>query len=288
METIALLDHSFDLSQGSMARIPKRYFRLAVRASIGLVAMAIVGLVACYLAMDGFVRRRAERDTSRALALRTTVGAADASPFRGRLAFRDVRIDSPAGYVGGCMLHVPDAWMDTSLPKLRGDPVRIGVMLLDRPTLVIEAVDGKINLKRMIEQMPPRPKPLMLAIDALTIKDATVLFKAGSLGVAKDVRVPLATFTLHNLGTADADGDGRADGARLGAVMSELLSALAARAGESDRTPEDLRLILKGDWGGAAKAKLVNVLPPAVGQALGGLFAPSNKVKQRPATAPIP
>lgn len=250
---------------------------MAKRALAVLIALAILASVGFYLALDGIVRRAAARDATRALALPTTVGAADASPFRGRIEFADIRIASPRGYASPLMLDVPAASMNASYAQLRGDPVRIPSMALDRPVLVVESLDGKLNLKRMIEQMPSRAEPLMLVIDELAIRDATVIFKAGTLGVATDVSVPLSTFTLSKIGHVDADGDGQPDGARLGAVMRELLAALAARAGESDRAPADLRLMLKGDWAGAAKTKLIKALPEDVGQMLGGILNAGGK-----------
>lgn len=259
-----------------------RVGRIALRLAGAALVLALAGAAWVYFSLDGIVRRSAAEDTTRVLALTTTVADADVSPFRGRIGFTDFRIASPAGYAAPLMLDVPASSMDVTYGQLRSDPVHVTSVTLERPVLVVESRGGTLNLKRMVERMPPRPKPLMLVVDRVTVRDPTVVLKAGTLGLTTEVAVPVATFTLHDLGHVDADGDGRFEGAPMKDVVTRLLMALAARAADSDKLPPNLRLLLKGDLIGAAQHHLLSVLPDGVGDVLGGVFGAASQ----PATAP--
>ncbi len=170
----------------------------------------------------------------------------------------------------------------------------------DKPLLVIENVGGSLNFKKAFDGMPRSSsgsapaKPgepsgasssMKMVIDELTIKDATVVVRPGLPGVPPELTIPIATFTMKNVGT----GDDAQNGAALQDVVMQIITAMASHASASGKLPFDLQSLLNGNisdvlkgFGAEAQKRVMAAIPADVSRQLNGLFnggAPANPGK---------
>lgn len=264
----------------------KRWLR---RAAAGAGALIAVGGVTIYLSLNHIVKQAVERQSTRSMNLATTVDAATLAVLGGELHLENFRIASPDGFSGEPLLVVPAADMGMTYSRLRDDPVYIPSVTFVRPRLLVEVAGGKINLKRMTEQLPPRPPhPLRLVIGEVRVVDATVILRPGVPGWPAELTVPVATFTLRDLG----GGAATPGGVTVREVVTELIRALAAHAADSAVLPPELRALLKGDVGAVlsqlgaeAQRRLAGAVPVEAKRVFGGLFG-GKAATTRPATVP--
>jgi hypothetical protein len=197
----------------------------------------------------------------------------------GTLTVDDYRIASPPGFSGEPLLVLQR--MDVtvgSYGELRHKPVRLSNVEFHRPRLLIEMVGGSLNIKKLVDNLPPPPQdPLRLVIARVVIRDATVVLRPGLPGLDREIVVPVPTFELKDVGS----GEGTPNGATVRDVIMQLVTALSANAAESPAMPPRLRALIRldlpslvGTLGAEARRQIDRALPGAMGRLLSGFFEP--------------
>jgi hypothetical protein len=262
---------------------------------LGVVLLVIVGVVGVWLYLDHIVQQAVQRQATTSLNLKTDVGGASLSLFGGKLGLSDLEIASPQGFAAPHMLTLGKADIGVSYGQLRGDPVHVASVTLDRPMLVIEQVNGEFNFKKAADNLPPgdpKPqedsKPLKLILDELTVKDAKVVLRPGIPGLPEQIDVPVTTFTMKNVGT----GDGSQNGAAVKDVVMQVITALAAQAQSSGAIPAQLRELLRGNLasvvsrlGAEAQQRVLQAVPGEAGKVLSSILADPQSLTKDPGKA---
>lgn len=214
---------------------------------IALLVLIVIG-VAVYFNLNGIIERTVETQATASLNLPTTLAGVKLSLFGGKLGLDDLEIGSPQGFTAPQMLALDGASVQVSYGQLRNDPVRINSINLKGPKLVIEQSGGKFNIQALMQQdskapPPDQGAPLKLIVDDLKVSDAQVIFHPGLPGLAQSITVPIPDIALKNVGT----GEGNQNGAEVKRVVMEVITAMADKAADSDKIPEELRALLKLD-----------------------------------------
>jgi uncharacterized protein involved in outer membrane biogenesis len=209
------------------------------RILLVLLLVIIVGVSCLYFYRNSLIRSAVERQANSSLGVKTTLGSAHLGIFGGTLSLGDLKIGSPTGFTADQMFTLNELGLGVNYGELRKAPVHINKITIDKPSVMIEMVDGKFNFQALMNQMnsgaPPATKdgkptePVKLIIDELTLKDAVVQFKAAKL-LPKEITVNIPSVTLSNIGNAD----GAQNGAAIKDVVGAMMSALAASASNSD------------------------------------------------------
>jgi hypothetical protein len=260
------------------------------RIILAFVLLVIIGVVVFYKMLDRIVKSSVETETTKSLNLQTTLGSASLSLFGGELKLDDLKIASPSGFEAPQMLSLGESDLKVTYSQLRGQPIHVASLTLDKPLLVVENINGTLNFKKAAEGMPksgssPAPSggsapsgsssQKKMVIDELTIKDATVIVRPGLPMLPKEITIPIATFTMKNVGTAD---DAQ-NGAALQDVVMQIVTAMASHAAASDQIPAPLKAILNGNisdvlnnFGAEAQKRVMAVIPPDIGKNINGLL----------------
>jgi hypothetical protein len=292
------------------APAPRRWSprRLLAWATLTIVLLALVIGTVVYLNLNRILKQTIEQQSKRSLNLDTAVNSAHLSLTGGKLTVDDYRIASPPGFSAEPLLVLQR--MDVSVGsygELRHKPVRLSNVEFHRPRLLIELAGGSLNIKKLVDNLPPPPQdPLRLVIGRVVIRDATVILRPGLPGLDREIVVPVATFELKNVGS----GEGTPHGATVRDVIMQLVTALSANASESPAMPPKLRALIRLDLpalvdtlGAEARRQIDRALPGAMGRLLSGFFEPgalregrifsnpfvrsSTKPSTRPTTRPV-
>ncbi len=219
---------------------------------LGIVVVVVIGLAIVWFNLNGIVRRTVETQASSSLDLKTTLGGAAVSIFGGKVSLIDLKVGSPPGYQAPQMLALGEAGVKVNLSELRGEPVHVKTVSIDRPRVVIEASGTKLNFQALMDRpsQPPPPdksgeakEPMKLIIDELTVSGAQVALRPGLKGIAgvkDEYTLSLPDVVLKNVGT----GEGNQNGVAIKEVVVQLFTALAAKAAESDQLPPELKQLL--------------------------------------------
>jgi hypothetical protein len=251
-----------------------------------LIVLVAAGATIVYLNLNSIVERTIESQATASTHLKTELGSARLSLFGGEVGLNKLEIGSPAGFAAPHMLTLGDADVKVSLNELRGDPVKIASITLDKPKLVIErGPDGQFNFKAAADQMPKteeapaNEEPLKMIISELTVKDAMVVVRPGSLPIPgvtlpEEINLPIPTFVMKEIGSAD----GAKNGAAVKDVVMQVVTVLAGKAMESGGLPDQLKGLMNVDLegavaqlGGEAQKRIAAAVPGQLGQFIGGL-----------------
>ena len=218
---------------------------------LAVVVLVVVGLVILYVNLNRIVETTIEKQSTASLNLSTELDDVDLALFGGTLDLDGLKIGSPQGFSAPQMFALDGANVSVSYGQLRDDPVHIGNITLDGPTLVIEQKDMKLNLQALMSQESKAPEPvdeeappaepLRLIVDQLTVTNASVQLYPNLPGLAETITVKISDISLQNVGT----GEGNQNGAAIKEVVMEVATAMAAKAQESDQIPQELKLFLK-------------------------------------------
>lgn len=256
---------------------------------LGVVVLVIGGLLIFWVNLNSIVRRTVQSQATASLNLETTVGGANVSLLGGSLGLSNVQVASPQGFDAPRMFTLVGTSVDVTYGELRKDPVRIDQIVINKPNLVIEQKEGKFNFKVLMDQQSSEPsdaEPLKLIIDEFQVNDAQVALRPGIPGLNNEIAIPIPSFTLSDIGTAD---DAQ-NGAAIKEVVMLLVTTMAGKASESDKLPPEVQLLLKGDveqlakdmavkYGGKAIEDLKKNLPPEIGGVVGGVLDASKEGK---------
>jgi len=264
------------------------------RVVLAIVLLVVVGVFVLYKSLDHILKSAVETQATKSLNLQTTLGSASLSLFGGELKLDDLKIASPPGFAAPEMLTLGGSDLKVTYSQLRSQPIHVANITLDKPLLVIENINGSLNFKKAADAMPKSAsasspsKPegsttsssgssssTKMIIDDLTIKDSTVVVRPGFPGLPPEITIPIATFTMKNVGTSD---DAR-NGAALQDVVMQIITAMASHAGASDKIPPELRPLLTGNisevlkgFGAEAQKRVMAAIPPEISNHLSGLL----------------
>lgn len=255
---------------------------------LGLVVLIIVALTIAWLSINGIVRRTVETQATNSLNVQTTLGSANVSLLGGSLGLRDLQIASPQGFEAPRMFTLGGLDVGVSLGRLRGDPIGIDRIVIDKPRLVVEQSQGKFNFKVLMDQQSKQPseggkedqgQPMRLIIHDLAVNDAQVVLRPGIPGLAKEINVPVPSFNLKEIGS----GEGNKNGVAIKQVVMLVVTSLAQKASQSDLLPGDVKQLLSLNVDqvkeqvqaevnkqlGKITQQLGNALPPEAGKDAG-------------------
>src|SRR3954447_18721891 len=155
--------------RGTFGRIIKWTFVI-------LLLLVVGGGAILWINLNRILKHTVETQGTAQLKLKTELDSANLSLFGGSLNLNDLKIGSPQGFAAPQMFRLTNADVNVKVADLRGDPVRVQSITLDKPRLVVERVGNQFNFKQAMDLMPKQPetppdqsKPLKLIIDELTI-----------------------------------------------------------------------------------------------------------------------
>lgn len=259
---------------------------------LALLALLVIGGLIYYFTINSIIRSTVEKQTSNSLNLPTELGGANLSLFGKTLSLDDLEIGSPPGFAAPRMFSLDDISVAVKYGELNDDPVRISEITIEEPRLVIERAGGKFNIQAVMDQQPKTPpaeegEPIKLIIGRLNVREATVVLRPGLPGLAEEITVAIPPIELDNIGS----GEGNQNGAAIKEVVMQVITAMAAKASESDQLPEQLKQLLNldiqqiaaqlsGEFNkqlGKISEEIGKQLPPEVGKAVEEI------IKQSPA-----
>lgn len=218
--------------------------------ALGVIAgLVIVALVIVYFSINGIVRSKVETSATQSLKLQTQVGGASVALFGGDVSLSDLRIKSPEGFTAPEMFTLGDVSVETSYSELLGKPVKVAAISVNKPKLVIEQANGKINVKELYDNLQsdkPAPtdkqtEPIKLVISSLKVNGAVVEIRPGIPGLDKPISLTVPDIAMTNIGNAD----GTQTGEEIGRVINDVVQELANKALDSDQVPDEVKRLLK-------------------------------------------
>ena len=276
--------------RGGFGRVLKWLFVLVLLLLIG-------GGLFVYFYLDRIVRHTVETQSTAQLNLKTELDGAHVSLLGGQVSLDDLRIASPQGFTAPQMFTLGEANVKANIGELRGDPVRVSNITLNRPKLVIENNGGTFNFKKAMDLMPKtetkpadQEKPLKVVIGDLTVKDPTVVIRPGKLNMPgltlkDEYLVSIPTISMKNIGT----GEGSENGAAIKDVVMQVITAMASQAANSGQLPADLQGLLNVNVNqmvagltAEARKRIAEALPGDAGRIASEILADPNALLKNP------
>jgi uncharacterized protein YjbJ (UPF0337 family) len=212
---------------------------------LGVFALIFIAALIVYFSLNGIVRSTVQKQTTSSLNLDTSVGGANVSLIGTSLGLDDIQIASPQGFSAPKMFTLGGVKVDVSLGQLRQDPIHVASIDIQKPTLVIEQSGGKFNIQALMSQEskppPDNKEPIKLIIDQLKVSDSKVILRPGIPGIASEIPISIPTLEMKDVGT----GEGNQNGAAIKEIVMDVVTALTAKASESDQLPPEVRQLLK-------------------------------------------
>jgi len=224
-----------------MDRHMKKFIK---RAILVLLVLLLIAGVIIYLNINRIIKTEVQTQGSSALGVETTLGDADLSLFGGSLSLDQLQVGSPKGFAAAYVMRLEKASVAIHYGQLMDNPIHISSVTLDHPTIVVEQVSGQLNVKALGDQAssssnaPPSAEsssspPMKLIIDTLEIDSAVVVLHPGIAGMKQEIRIPIPSMTLHNIGNAG----GKQEGAGIQDVIMAVINGLVAQAQNAKDLP---------------------------------------------------
>lgn len=265
--------------------------KLIRRALLGLVALVVLVGLGIYFNLNRIVKHEVETQGTASLRLATTLDAARLSLFGGKVGLHGLDIASPKGFSAPRMLELGDGDVAVQYKALREQPIHVASLRLDKAKLVVEQSNGAFNFRKAMElspQKPPDKNPMQLVIDEVRIDDAQVILRPGLPGIPSEITVPIPALTMKDVGK----GKGANNGAAIKEVAMQIISAMAAKASESDKVPAELKALLHLNaaqvatmLGAEAAKQIAGALPPGIGAQVSKAVADPRAVAKDPGAA---
>ena len=262
-----------------------------------LLLLLIGGGVFLWLNLNSIVERTVESQATSQLNLKTELDGAAVSIFGGQVSLDELKIASPQGFTSPQMFSLADADVKANLRELRGDPVRVQSVTLNRPKLVIESQGRTFNFKKAMDLMPKQPEkpadasePLRVVIGELTVKEPTVVVRPAGLNIPgiklpEEITVSIPTISMKNIGTSD---DAQ-NGAAIKDVVMQVITAMAAQAANSRELPPELQNLLNVDvqqvvanLTAEAQKRVAEALPGEAGRIVSAVIADPQALLKNP------
>ena len=276
--------------RGGIGRVIKWAFLL-------LLLLLIGGGLFLWLNLNSIIKRTVETQSTAQLNLKTELDGAALSLFGGELNLDDLKIASPQGFNAPQMFTLDDADVNVKIGELRGDPVRVQSVTLNRPRLVIENQGGSFNFKKAMELMPKSPQkpadqsePLRLVIGELTVVEPSVVVRPGQINIPgiklpEEITVAIPTITMRNIGTSDD----AANGAAVKDVVMQVITTMAANAANSKQLPPELQNLMNVDvqqvvagLTAEAQKRVAEALPGEAGRIVSAVIADPQALLRNP------
>lgn len=219
-----------------------------------LVLLLIIIVVIVFMSINGIVRNVVESQATSSLNLQTTLASANVSLLGGSLGLNDLQIVSPTGFSAPRMFMLDGVNVGVSVGNLRGDPIAVDRVVIDKPKLVIEQAGGKFNFQTLMDLQPKQApesgkpgdgtreqgEPIRLIVRDLSINNATVVLRPGIPGLASEINIPIPSLQLKDIGM----GEGNKNGVAIKEVVMVTITSLAQKATESDLIPAEAKQLL--------------------------------------------
>lgn len=245
---------------------------------LAVVAVIVIGLVVVFLNLNGIIRSTIQSQGTASLNVPLTLESASLSILGGNVGLKDLQIGSPEGFQAPKIMTLGGLDVKVNYGELRGDPIRIQSIVIDKPVLVVEQSGGKLNFKALADGLPAsgetpkepaaESKPMKLIINNLELKDAQVMIRPGIPGVAQEIPINIPTMTLQDVGSG---GGEKMDGVPIKDVVMETMTKMVSKAAESDKVPKEVQFLLKNGVDGAInelKSKATEKVNAELGKAL--------------------
>ncbi len=229
--------------------------RKLIVAALALL-MVIVGIaVFLYNSIDSIVEAAIEKEGSRVLGTRLSVGSVDISLKSGRGTIRDVSMANPKGFSSNEMFTLGEITVDIDVKSLNRDPVVIDEITISAPKVRAEMnAQAQTNVgvvKSTVDKYQSAPAPKerkedsgfekRFVIEKFVFEEGTVDLDATAMGV-EATQVALPPVRLNHVGGSKGDSpDGIAktvSRAFLGAVTDVVADEAKRRA--TDKAKEEL------------------------------------------------
>jgi len=265
--------------------------KLIRRALLGLVGLVVVAALGVYFSLNRIVKHEVETQGTASLRLATVLDAARLSLFGGKVGLHGLDIASPSGFSAPRMLELGDVDVAVRYKELREQPIHVASLRLDKAKLVVEQSNGKFNFRKAMElqpQKPPSKDPMKLVIDEVRVDGAQVILRPGLPGIPSEIVVPIPALTMKDVG----QGKGANNGAAIKDVAMQIISAMAAKASQSDKVPAELKALLHLNagqvaamLGGEAAKQISAAVPGEIGTQISKVVADPQAVAKDPGAA---
>ena len=186
--------------------------------------------------IDAVIKNGIEDVGSRALKVPLTVAEAQMSLKTGEGQIIGIRIANPAGFEVGDAFYAPLIQLKVDAAKPAGKAISISELVIDRPIVTLDIVDGRANWVRLRDgarawaRRAENPNEAAASgqafvIDQVVLSNGTLILRADFLG-DETLEAPLPDARIKDIGTVD-EGALPADVAR---VITEMLVTATERA----------------------------------------------------------
>ncbi len=227
--------------------------RIIIIAAV-LLLLAIVGIsVYLYNSMDALVASAIEKNGSRVMGTKVSVGSVDISLKTGSGTIRNIEVENPEGYSNGKLFTLEEIKVDIDVKSISRDPIVIDEVRISAPKVRVEvdekgqsnATVVKANVDRYQSASVPRERKQdggfekRIVIEKFVFEEGVIDIDATSMGV-KALDEVLPPVRLSNVGgpngdTPDAIGK-EISRAFLAAVRAAVQNELKQRV--TDKTKE--------------------------------------------------
>jgi uncharacterized protein involved in outer membrane biogenesis len=224
---------------------------------LSIVALVVIAGIIVYCSLNSIIRGVVQEQATASMNVPTTLNSVALSIFGGSLSLKELEVGSPPNFSSPHTLTLGGCGISVHYGELRQTPIHISHITLDNPVLYVEQSGLKLNIQALMDQMPQTPEssngqpsePLKLIIDRLDVNNAQVNFLPGLPGLSTQVPVTIPSLTLTNVGNAE----GNQNGAAIKDVVMQVITAMAAKAGDVAKLPAQLKALLSTDLCGIAK-----------------------------------
>jgi uncharacterized protein involved in outer membrane biogenesis len=224
----------------------RKLVKISIWSAVGLVVLVVGAGVVLYMNLNSIVRRVIETQATSSLNLATKLSAVDVGLFGGNLKMTQLQIGSPNGFKALELFDLSQGSVSVTYGEMRKQPIHIKQIVLDRPKIVVEMSNLKFNIQAAMDGLPKsepsNQPPMKLIIDELQVNNATVSFLPGLPGLSSEMKIPIPSLTLKNLGNADGAQNGEA----ISKVAMMAITAIAGKAAEAGGLPSDLNKAMSG------------------------------------------
>ena len=208
---------------------------LALTATIILVLASVTYVL---FNIDALIKDEVEDAASSAYKVPVTVAEAMMSLKSGNGRIIGLRIENPPGFSAPTAVHVPVIEIAVDTGRIADKAIALGRVVIDRPEIVLDIKDGRVNLVRLKESTDAwltrsgnddedAASGQRLIIDEIVMQNGTMVFRADFLDGA-ETEVPLPDSRVREIGV-------KPDGALPAEVISEVTQLLITASERASR-----------------------------------------------------
>jgi len=228
-----------------------------------LLVLVILVVVVVLFFLGPVARPIAASAASKAMGVDVNIGGLSVYPITGSANVSGLLVANPQGFKG-YFLEMEQLHSDAKVTSFVSDTAVVRDVTIEGLTLRIEASGSKTNVKAIMDNLNKSSAPSgettssssgkKFRIDTLALKNTKVII---STGIVKDATITIESLELHNIGTGESSGAG------LSEVLTKVIQAVVAKAGELSRN-------LPGEIGSAIKSAGIDKAFKDIGKTGGG------------------